>query len=237
MRLLAAFITVLSLDLIRLASGFTVPHAFVSKSTKLRLTDWDNDDFLNSLSRQGGGSAEDEVEQQGTLKSPKPFQGGEDDGEPTQGGTRFRQMMQAAQSGNNRPPRVNTYAHSTVRSSKPLVPGDIENLSVEEQAAMFRQMMQQQQQEVGQESYEPPPAAPRQPRGGLDGKGRKIGRNRDADTIANASDLYFAQLKRDSAVRNMARIQGDEEYANKVFEDESVKALNDQIKVNPYLKE
>mmetsp|Transcript_16238 Transcript_16238/g.24538 ORF Transcript_16238/g.24538 Transcript_16238/m.24538 type:complete len:589 (+) Transcript_16238:177-1943(+) len=105
----------------------------------------------------------------------------------------------------------------------------MENLSVDQQAAMFRAMMQQQQQPLRDMS-----ASPRE--GGVDGKGRKIGRNRDADTIANTADVYFAQLKRDSSVRTMARIEGDDETANRVFEDEGVKELKDQIKRNPHLE-
>jgi hypothetical protein len=69
-----------------------------------------------------------------------------------------------------------------------------------------------------------------------DRAGRPVGRNRDADSIANTSDLYFAQLKRDSTVRTLARIRGEVEIAEKVFEDEGIKQLDDLLQKNPYLK-
>jgi hypothetical protein len=55
------------------------------------------------------------------------------------------------------------------------------------------------------------------------------GRNRDAYEISNSADVYFAQLKRDSTVRTLARRQGDVTKANAVFEDESVHALKDYL--------
>lgn len=117
---------------------------------------------------------------------------------------------------------------SNAEDKEPEADQSMENMSVDQQAAMFRAMMQQQQ---------PPPTdySP-QSQKGLDAKGRKIGRNRDADTIANTADLYFAQLKRDSSVRTMARIEGDDDIAEKVFEDELVQEMKDQIKKNPYLE-
>ncbi len=51
------------------------------------------------------------------------------------------------------------------------------------------------------------------------------GRNRDAYEINNSADVYFAQLKRDSNVRNEARRAGDVESANRVFGDEGTRAL------------
>jgi hypothetical protein len=69
-----------------------------------------------------------------------------------------------------------------------------------------------------------------------DRAGRPVGRNRDADMIANTSDLYFAQLKRDSTVRTLARIRGEAEIAEKVFEDEGIEQLNQLLQKNPYLK-
>jgi hypothetical protein len=69
-----------------------------------------------------------------------------------------------------------------------------------------------------------------------DRAGRPVGRNRDADTIANAADLYFAQLKRDSSVRGKARIRGDAEKADQVFADKGIKELEGLMYENPYLK-
>lgn len=108
-------------------------------------------------------------------------------------------------------------------------------LSVEEQARMFREMMQRQQQ--GQGPPQPPqydpyyvsPARPSRP------DPRPVGRNRDADAISNTSDLYLAQLKYDSSVRNVARYRGDVEKANAVFQDEGIQKLKDDLLKNPYL--
>mmetsp|Transcript_814 Transcript_814/g.1409 ORF Transcript_814/g.1409 Transcript_814/m.1409 type:complete len:719 (+) Transcript_814:202-2358(+) len=53
--------------------------------------------------------------------------------------------------------------------------------------------------------------------------------NKDAYEITNPADVYFAQLKRDSYVRTMARRSGDLETANKPFADVGVKALNNLL--------
>ncbi|KAG7358953.1 hypothetical protein IV203_015542 [Nitzschia inconspicua] len=66
--------------------------------------------------------------------------------------------------------------------------------------------------------------------------GRKIGRNRDADTISNASDAYFAQLKRDSTTRNLARYAGDEQKANEIFHDPAIRDIQPPPS-NPHLDE
>ena len=66
--------------------------------------------------------------------------------------------------------------------------------------------------------------------------GRKIGRNRDADTIANTADAYFARLKRDSTTRNFARYAGDDHKANDVFHDPSIQEIQ-APELNPYLEE
>merc|ERR1712238_459512 len=62
------------------------------------------------------------------------------------------------------------------------------------------------------------------------------GRNRDADMIANSSDLYFAQLKRDSTVRTIGRIRGEKDISEAVFEDEGIEQLQSLVQENPYLK-
>jgi len=108
---------------------------------------------------------------------------------------------------------------------------DDSELSVEEQARRFREMMQNGGSGAGAD-VPPPPRRVAQ----TDRAGRPVGRNRDADTIANTADLYFAQLKRDSTVRGMARLRGDQEEADKVFEDEGIKELEKMVTENPYLK-
>jgi hypothetical protein len=50
--------------------------------------------------------------------------------------------------------------------------------------------------------------------------------NKDAYEISNPADVYFAQLKRDSTVRSIARRNGDLETANSPFADAGVQALN-----------
>lgn len=54
----------------------------------------------------------------------------------------------------------------------------------------------------------------------------KAKNNRDAYEVSNPADVYFAQLKRDSTVRSIARRNGDLETANAPFADAGVKALN-----------
>ncbi|KAL7473464.1 hypothetical protein ACHAXS_013909 [Conticribra weissflogii] len=66
---------------------------------------------------------------------------------------------------------------------------------------------------------------------------RPVGYNPDAYTLSNTADVYFAQLKRDSKVRKEAWLKGDTESANKVFEDESVKAIGDMWVENPYTRQ
>ena len=65
--------------------------------------------------------------------------------------------------------------------------------------------------------------------------GRRVGRNRDADSIANTADLYFAQLKLDSKVRKQAFLSGDNDKANQVFGDERVKVLKETLQDNPHI--
>ena len=49
--------------------------------------------------------------------------------------------------------------------------------------------------------------------------------NKDSYEITGPADIYFAQLKRDSYVRSVARRDGDMEVANNPFADVGVKAL------------
>ncbi|GAX24978.1 hypothetical protein FisN_2Lh257 [Fistulifera solaris] len=157
--------------------------------------------------------------------------------EASQGGQMFRKMMERAQQGggmNHRPrppPPTVPFPNASMQAT------NFNNMSVEEQARMFREMMQRQQQGgyAPQPTYQPPPPTPNYLGAGVAPDGRRIGRNRDADAIVNSADLYFAQLKRDSSVRNMARYSGDEEYANQVFADPSIKEIS--MHVNPYMEQ
>ena len=47
--------------------------------------------------------------------------------------------------------------------------------------------------------------------------------------------MYFAQLKRDSTTRNIARYSGDHTKANEIFHDPSIQEL--KAPVNPYLQD
>ena len=141
-------------------------------------------------------------------------------------GSRFAEMMQIAQQrGAQQPggavPGGRAVENPFLQPQAPANPGD---LSVEEQARMFREMMAGNQ------------AVPQAPMRVAADPGRPVGRNADADKIANTSDLYFAQLKRDSTVRTMARMKGDSEASNAVFEDSGIKELDNLLLTNPYLK-
>lgn len=77
----------------------------------------------------------------------------------------------------------------------------------------------------------PPVTTPQQPQP----DGKRVGRNRDADTIANTADLYFAQLKLDSKIRKQALMRGDTENFNKAFEDDRVNQLKESLQDNPHI--
>jgi hypothetical protein len=149
------------------------------------------------------------------------------------GGTRFKELMSKAQTGARPEPGLPRPIENPFLTPEALSqsPPDPANLSVEEQARLFREMMQG-QGAVPQQPVYSSPAAPKQRE-----NPRPQGRNRDADSIANTSDLYFAQLKRDSTVRTMARLRGENDKAEKVFEDEGIKQLEELLHTNPYLKE
>jgi hypothetical protein len=157
--------------------------------------------------------------------------------EASQGGQMFRKMMERAQQGGGMNHRPRPHQPVAPFPSPPMPATNFNNMSVEDQARMFREMMQRQQQGgyASQPTYQPPPPTPNYLGAGVAPDGRRIGRNRDADAIVNSADLYFAQLKRDSSVRNMARYSGDEEYANQVFADPSIKEIS--MHVNPYMEQ
>jgi hypothetical protein len=71
--------------------------------------------------------------------------------------------------------------------------------------------------------------------GGTDGP-RPVGRNRDADSVSNKADVYFAQLKLDSRIRKQAFLNGDTENSNKVFGDERVRELGEYLQKDPQIK-
>lgn len=201
----------------------------------------DSNDFVGRLSSSvslsmsdvGNGSEQSKHEE-------------EDPDEPASGSSRFKEMMAAAKLdeggggggglGFGGRAIENPFL-SQSNSSPPTNPSpssNVDEMSVEEQARRFREMMEQQQQGgVGGGAAQPPPV---KRVAQTDRAGRPVGRNRDADTIANTADLYFAQLKRDSTVRTMARIRGEDEIAESVFTDEGVKQLEDLLVENPYLK-
>lgn len=153
--------------------------------------------------------------------------------------SRFKDLMKAAKMAGGQQHIPRPIENPFLNPPPPSVAagGDPSGLSVEEQARLFREMMaqtQQQQQQQQQLGAILPPPAPRVAK--TDRAGRPVGRNRDADSIANTADLYFAQLKRDSTVRTMARLRGDDDVADQVFADEGIKQLDDLLQKNPYLQ-
>jgi hypothetical protein len=184
-----------------------------------------SDDFLAAL--RGGKKNDDEDE--------------EDLGS---GSSRFKEMLKVAKERGaaeaQRMPRAieNPFLNpppAPVRIIQSLA-ANPDELSVEEQARLFREMMAQQQGETVAEMPSSLPSEPVRRVARTDRAGRPVGRNRDADSIANTADLYFAQLKRDSTVRTIARLSGEDDIAEKVFEDEGIKQLDNLLHKNPYLK-
>eukprot|EP00532_Pseudo-nitzschia_australis_P012229 CAMPEP_0168211258 /NCGR_PEP_ID=MMETSP0140_2-20121125/3615_1 /TAXON_ID=44445 /ORGANISM="Pseudo-nitzschia australis, Strain 10249 10 AB" /LENGTH=668 /DNA_ID=CAMNT_0008137929 /DNA_START=260 /DNA_END=2266 /DNA_ORIENTATION=+ len=153
-----------------------------------------------------------------------------------QGTSRFREMMAAAkQRAPEQAPRAmnNPFLNPPPSTLPPPTqsPMNPDELSVEEQARMFREMMAGQAQAPA-----PPPQALPVRTSREDTAGRPVGRNPDADKIGNTSDLYFAQLKRDSSVRTMARIREDDDVSEAVFQDGGIEELDNLFQKNPYLK-
>ena len=156
----------------------------------------DNEDFLNALK---GGS--------GTLDGNDST--GEE--EVSSGSSRFKEMMEASKGANEATPSGRSIQNPFLNTAASPQSSALDNLSVEQQAEMFRQMM------AG--AAPAAAAAPPVKQKRTDDAGRPVGRNRDADSIANTADVYFAQLKRDSTVRTLARYAGDEEVADAVMQD------------------
>ena len=196
-----------------LALGTAVRNsdAFLSPTLKTRTTAIHMDkDFLDALSPQSGDDNSEE----------------KDDGS---GSSRFRELMKLAKgSGQSDASSMQQAIDNPFLSQTPL-PANPDGLSVEEQARMFREMMADKQ---GFASPPPPTKVNRE----ADRAGRPVGRNKDADKIANTSDLYFAQLKRDSTVRTIGRYSGDEGVSEAVFEDDGIQELDDLFLENPFLQ-
>ena len=204
--------------------AFLSPNIVGSKipsSTVQMVGGWDNDDFLAALS---GGNPQ--------AGNPPPQDGdGDKEEDGGQGGSMFKRILEQAKSRVEPGPRPVMNPFLAVPNDPVSPANNPLELSVEEQARMFREMMKNGGVPAAPMEL---PAVRRTAR--TDRAGKPVGRNRDADTIANTADLYFAQLKRDSSVRGIARIQGDDELANKVFEDEGIKELETILVKNPYLK-
>eukprot|EP00536_Pseudo-nitzschia_multiseries_P010682 jgi/Psemu1/26702/gm1.26702_g len=181
--------------------------------------------------------------------------------EASQGGARFRALMERAkQQQHHRRTTVNpllaqTQTGTTTPPSQIMTPEEIAGLSIDEQARLYREFFyvqqknrqQPQNQAQNQQQNQAQTQTTQTQRfslastdsnylaAGTGFDGRKIGRNRDSDAISNASDVYFARLKRDSTTRNLARYRGDDATANDVFHDPSIAEI--EAPVNPYLEE
>lgn len=209
----------------------TTTDALLSQSTFSRhratalmmVGGWDNDDFLAALSGKNAQAGEQQPTEE------------EEDPEADQGGSMFKRILQQAKERVEPEPGFRPVMNPFLAApNEPVLPVNPSEMSVEEQARMFREMMKNGGVPVAPGPMEIPPPGRRVAR--TDRAGKPLGRNRDADTIANTADLYFAQLKRDSTVRGIARIRGDDDTSNRVFEDEGIKELETILVKNPYLK-
>eukprot|EP00526_Cylindrotheca_closterium_P007846 CAMPEP_0113602584 /NCGR_PEP_ID=MMETSP0017_2-20120614/834_1 /TAXON_ID=2856 /ORGANISM="Cylindrotheca closterium" /LENGTH=668 /DNA_ID=CAMNT_0000510941 /DNA_START=55 /DNA_END=2061 /DNA_ORIENTATION=- /assembly_acc=CAM_ASM_000147 len=157
--------------------------------------------------------------------------------EPASGSSRFKEIMEAAKTGGGATPSAgavpNPFLTPPPAPAAPAAAGgvNLENLSVEDQAALLRQLMAN--PSGGGSDPNTPPAGMKEKR--TDMAGKPVGRNRDADSISNSADLYFAQLKRDSTVRTLAKNRGEDEVADAVMKDEGIKELENLLVENPYL--
>ena len=211
--------TFLALAGIAGTDAFLAPSTTQSRVASLGVGSWDNDDFLSALSGDGSNKPEDDKEEEEEVIS--------------QGGSRFKSIMEAAkQQGGGAAEEMRPVSiENPFLNPTPSQPTNPDDLSVEEQARMFREMMQQGGGQPQAPQYQPPKRVAK-----TDRAGRPVGRNRDADQIANTADLYFAQLKRDSTVRTLQRIRGEHDEAEQVFADEGIKELDGLLQKNPYLQ-
>lgn len=216
-----SYATFFALTSISGIDAFLAPKRSVEFSVLKAVADGtvpDNEEFLSALKGSSGNTEDDDTGDQ-----------------VSSGSSRFKDLMEASKSAQPDVPSAgrpieNPFLNPTNPSPQPSA---FDTLSVEQQAEMFRQMM------AGGMANPAAPAAaaaPLEKQKRTDMAGKPVGRNRDADAIANTADVYFAQLKRDSTVRTLARVKGDEEVAQSVFKDEGIKELEDLIHKNPYLK-
>lgn len=209
-----SYATFLALASVAGTDAFLSPALRPSKVGPLHVTPMEeNEDFMDALSDKD-----------------KPE---DDEVEVGSGSSRFKAIMEAAKAAkaDAADSRPGVAIDNPFLTPPPSQPNNFDNLSVEEQARMFRTMMQGEQAPKAPENIVSPPRQAK-----TDRAGRPVGRNRDADQIANAADVYFAQLKRDSTVRTLQRIRGDEEEAEQVFADPGVKELKTILKKNPHLQ-
>mmetsp|Transcript_797 Transcript_797/g.1258 ORF Transcript_797/g.1258 Transcript_797/m.1258 type:complete len:729 (+) Transcript_797:137-2323(+) len=256
MRLALAVQVAISIGVLSCTSSAFVPQSIprtFGSNTRIQVGSWENDDFLEALS--GGSNAQDKANDDYQAQSKfkpgeEPPSASDTSDESSQGGTRLQQLMAQAKNAESQPqgprPQPMTYkppvynppnAAQEPPAAAPTQPGmpSLDNLSVEEQAELFRRFMAGGQQ-LPQPVEAPAPSSAPVMRGGVDRQGRKIGRNKDSDTIANSSDLYFAQLKADSTIRTIARYSGDDNTAANVMGHEAIQEIADTMKVNPYLE-
>lgn len=153
-----------------------------------------------------------------------------------------QQLLQQQQQIQNPQVSVASSDESVITPSMIMTPEEVASLSVEEQARLYREFfyVQQQKKKAPQQQAQKAPVsmgstADNYLEAGIGFDGKKIGSNRDADAISNASDVYFAQLKRDSTTRNLARYSGDHTKANDVFHDPAIQDI--KAPVNPYLED
>ncbi len=110
----------------------------------------------------------------------------------------------------------------------PQPPTQQQNFGVpQQQPQQFQQPPPQPvQQQPTVNTLDPTPSDPNKKVNPYDYLPKGDGRNSQAYEVNNASDIYFAQLKRDSTIRTEARKSGDLATANNVFGDHGVKALS-----------
>lgn len=210
-----------------LALGSTIRYsdAFVSPTRTIRSTEISMDkSFMDALAPPSDGDGDDSSKEN------------EDD---NPGGSRFQELLRRAKQeeqsrSSSTQPSGRAIENPFLNPTPPTpaqnqLSGNPDDLSVEEQARMFREMMA-----GNQIPASPPPPPMRVAK--TDRAGRPVGRNPDADKIANTSDLYFAQLKRDSTVRTLGRQRGDNTISEAVFDDDGIKELDNLLLSNPYLK-
>ena len=217
-----------------------------------------DDEFLESLSGKNPASevptSDDSIEGAELTEEMRAKMKENNEKEEFGGGKRFKELLEAAKRAEKlaepeRPKSLkNPFADNpfagiegldptigpTAAPPPPAPPTNLnpDEMTVEQQAEMFRQMM------AGQQAVPPPAAAVAPielPKARPPKPDAKYGRNRDADAIQNTADVYFAQLKRDSTVRGIARIRGDDDTANAVFHDPKIEELKNLISVNPGL--